>query len=126
MDEFRFCVDTAVWYVFKKACAMCGLACCHWHSSSKSRRITLATFWCDRSAILKARLKSMKLCSLLLPAYGSHTCAPLSIDQHIQGPGLALVDFGSWHKLLSSGCAADDKLQKNAHGLCSKRRFKCA
>ncbi len=70
------------------------------------------------TAILKALLKGTKLCSLLLPAYGNHTCAPLRTDQHMQGPGLALVDFSSWHKMLISGCAADGKLQKGTQGLC--------
>jgi len=70
------------------------------------------------TAILKAFLKGTKLCSLLLLACGNRTCAPLRIDQHMQGPGLALVDFSSWHKMLNSGCAADDKFQKGAQGLC--------
>ncbi len=78
------------------------------------------------TAILKALPKGTKLCSLLLPAYGNHTCAPQRTDQHMQGPGLALVDFSSWHKMLISGCAAGDKLQKGAQGLCSKRCFKCS
>ena len=52
------------------------------------------------------------LCSLLLPAYGNPTREPLRFDQHMQGPGLDLVDFSSWHKMLDSGCAADDKFQK--------------
>jgi len=54
----------------------------------------------------------------LQPAYGNQVCAPLSIDQHMQGPG-----FGSWHEMFSSNCAADDKFRKGERGLCSKRCF---
>lgn len=46
----------------------------------------------------------MKLCSLLLLAYGNYINAALSIDQHMQGPGLALVDFGSWQKMFRLCC----------------------
>ena len=66
---------------------------------------------------LKALLKGTKLGSHLLPACGSHTCALLCIDQHMQGPGLALVDFSGGRNMLNSGCAADDKFQKVAQGL---------
>lgn len=45
----------------------------------RSRRITLAAFWGDRSALLEGT----KLCSLMLPAYGNYTHASLSIDQHM-------------------------------------------
>jgi len=61
-------------------------------------------------------LKNTKLCSLLLPAYGNHICAPLGADQHMQEPGLALVDLSTWHTILNSGFAAGDKLEKGAQG----------
>ncbi len=74
----------------------------------------------DHICDLKALLKGTKL---LLPAYGNQTCAPLSIDQHMQGPDLALADSGSWHQSSISNCAADDNFRKGKRGPCSNRCF---
>ncbi len=51
------------------------------------------------TAILNALLRGTKLCSLLLPACGNCSRASLRTDQHMQGPGLALVDFSIWHEM---------------------------
>ena len=72
----------------------------------------------DHSCNLKALLKGTNLSSLLLLACGNHTCAPLRIDQDMQGHGLAPDDFSNWHNMLSLSCAADDICQKGTQAVC--------
>ncbi len=72
----------------------------------------------NTTAAMKALLKGTKLGSLSLLACGNHTCAPVCIDEDMQGHGLAPDYFSSWHNMLRLGCAADNLFQKGTQGVC--------